>query len=152
MHSAASKRSSTNGWERKCDSYVTSMYVCNSMVLCSASHSPRLLITLIVISHRFICDCVYFCFLFLISFSFDSEPFVKMWISTGYVCVFSCLLRSLLVLFAALYIFLLWTVFHLYIERQRQVMFELPLPLLSLIHIWRCRRLLRCRSRWSPYH
>ena len=24
--------------------------------------------------------------------------------------------------------------------------------LLSLIHIWRCRRLLRCRSRWSPYH
>ena len=25
-------------------------------------------------------------------------------------------------------------------------------PLLSLIHIWRCRRRLRCRSRWSPYH
>ena len=24
--------------------------------------------------------------------------------------------------------------------------------LLSLIHIWRCRRRLRCRSRWSPYH
>ena len=23
---------------------------------------------------------------------------------------------------------------------------------LSLIHIWRCRRRLRCRSRWSPYH
>ena len=23
---------------------------------------------------------------------------------------------------------------------------------LSLIHIWRCRRLNRCRSRWSPYH
>ena len=23
---------------------------------------------------------------------------------------------------------------------------------LSLIHIWRCRRTLRCRSRWSPYH
>ena len=23
---------------------------------------------------------------------------------------------------------------------------------LSLIHIWRCRRVLRCRSRWSPYH
>ena len=22
---------------------------------------------------------------------------------------------------------------------------------LSLIHIWRCRRRLRCRSRWSPY-
>ena len=22
---------------------------------------------------------------------------------------------------------------------------------LSLIHIWRCRRLLTCRSRWSPY-
>ena len=25
-------------------------------------------------------------------------------------------------------------------------------PLLSLIHIWRCRRIERCRSRWSPYH
>ena len=24
--------------------------------------------------------------------------------------------------------------------------------MLSLIHIWRCRRVLRCRSRWSPYH
>ena len=23
---------------------------------------------------------------------------------------------------------------------------------LSLIHIWRCRRRLRCISRWSPYH
>ena len=23
---------------------------------------------------------------------------------------------------------------------------------LTLIHIWRCRRRLRCRSRWSPYH
>ena len=23
---------------------------------------------------------------------------------------------------------------------------------LSLIHIWRCRRLPQCRSRWSPYH
>ena len=25
-------------------------------------------------------------------------------------------------------------------------------PLLSLIHIWRCRRSTLCRSRWSPYH
>ena len=25
-------------------------------------------------------------------------------------------------------------------------------PGLSLIHIWRCRRIERCRSRWSPYH
>ena len=24
--------------------------------------------------------------------------------------------------------------------------------ILSLIHIWRCRRIRRCRSRWSPYH
>ena len=28
----------------------------------------------------------------------------------------------------------------------------LTLLTLSLIHIWRCRRRLRCRSRWSPYH
>ena len=25
-------------------------------------------------------------------------------------------------------------------------------PMLSLIHICRCRRIERCRSRWSPYH
>ena len=24
--------------------------------------------------------------------------------------------------------------------------------ILSLIHIWRCRRVSECRSRWSPYH
>ena len=27
-----------------------------------------------------------------------------------------------------------------------------PASYLSLIHIWRCRRIERCRSRWSPYH
>ena len=27
-----------------------------------------------------------------------------------------------------------------------------PTQSLSLIHIWRCRRTPRCRSRWSPYH
>ena len=26
------------------------------------------------------------------------------------------------------------------------------LRMLSLIHIWRCRRSYACRSRWSPYH
>ena len=26
------------------------------------------------------------------------------------------------------------------------------LTILSLIHIWRCRRSTLCRSRWSPYH
>ena len=26
------------------------------------------------------------------------------------------------------------------------------IQLLSLIHIWRCRRVTVCRSRWSPYH
>ena len=26
------------------------------------------------------------------------------------------------------------------------------MPYLSLIHISRCRRIERCRSRWSPYH
>ena len=29
---------------------------------------------------------------------------------------------------------------------------QMDLLWLSLIHIWRCRRLLTCRSRWSPYH
>ena len=32
------------------------------------------------------------------------------------------------------------------------VQLNLSKYLLSLIHIWRCRRRLRCRSRWSPYH
>ena len=30
--------------------------------------------------------------------------------------------------------------------------YDLTALYLSLIHIWRCRRLLTCRSRWSPYH
>ena len=38
----------------------TCMHVCISMVLSSASCSTILFVTLIVISHRFICDCVYF--------------------------------------------------------------------------------------------
>ena len=29
---------------------------------------------------------------------------------------------------------------------------DVPPVSLSLIHIWRCRRIERCRSRWSPYH
>ena len=29
---------------------------------------------------------------------------------------------------------------------------RLSVSLLSLIHIWRCRRYAVCRSRWSPYH
>ena len=37
---------------------------------------------------------------------------------------------------------------HIHYIRLSQLMsFDL-----SLIHIWRCRRRLRCRSRWSPYH
>ena len=33
------------------------------------------------------------------------------------------------------------------IETDQKTVYDL-----SLIHIWRCRRRLRCRSRWSPYH
>eukprot|EP00826_Nyctotherus_ovalis_P043830 TRINITY_DN466_c0_g1_i8.p1 TRINITY_DN466_c0_g1~~TRINITY_DN466_c0_g1_i8.p1 ORF type:complete len:119 (-),score=46.28 TRINITY_DN466_c0_g1_i8:22-378(-) len=32
------------------------------------------------------------------------------------------------------------------------ILFVLIVLFLSLIHICRCRRLLTCRSRWSPYH
>ena len=35
--------------------------------------------------------------------------------------------------------------------RSRYVSFNIML-VLSLIHIWRCRRSTLCRSRWSPYH
>ena len=80
----------------------TCMYVCISMVLCSVSCLPLLFITLIVIPHRFICDCVYF-------FPFDCEPFVNVRIHIDYVCAFAALfLLSLLFLFAVL--FYLYTV------------------------------------------
>ena len=48
--------------------------------------------------------------------------------------------------------------FFILIGDQRwQLLLEIALErvfvrCLSLIHIWRCRRRLRCRSRWSPYH
>ena len=35
---------------------------------------------------------------------------------------------------------------------MKKKVFSSAAILLSLIHIWRCRRLLTCRSRWSPYH
>ena len=39
---------------------------------------------------------------------------------------------------------------------RAQLLYSFPLLIndisLSLIHIWRCRRIERCRSRWSPYH
>ena len=82
------------------------MYVCISMVLCSVSCLPLLFITLIVISHRFICDCILF--------SFDCEPFClhldSYWLC---VCVAAWFLLFLLFLFAALYIFVHWTLFYL---------------------------------------
>ena len=37
-------------------------------------------------------------------------------------------------------------------ELCRQFAIMRLLYILSLIHIWRCRRIERCRSRWSPYH
>ena len=38
---------------------------------------------------------------------------------------------------------------HWHVAKQLQYSI---LQYLSLIHIWRCRRIERCRSRWSPYH
>ena len=38
--------------------------------------------------------------------------------------------------------------YHLQLPTQT----TLTSPVLSLIHIWRCRRITGCRSRWSPYH
>ena len=37
-------------------------------------------------------------------------------------------------------------------QNDRAVGSVLFILYLSLIHIWRCRRIERCRSRWSPYH
>ena len=39
------------------------------------------------------------------------------------------------------YFYLLWS-----------LRYSLASTVLSLIHIWRCRRSTLCRSRWSPYH
>ena len=36
--------------------------------------------------------------------------------------------------------------------REHQTILWYTMIQLSLIHIWRCRRIERCRSRWSPYH
>ena len=38
------------------------------------------------------------------------------------------------------------------LQEIEQPFFPYLVCFLSLIHIWRCRRRLRCRSRWSPYH
>ena len=70
------------------------------------------------------------------------------------------------IIFVALFAYLI-----MHIHRQRACCFQRALifiwllfsvlldvcrwqsaSLLSLIHIWRCRRIERCRSRWSPYH
>ena len=96
------------------------MYVCISMVLCSDSCLPLLFITLIVISHRFICDCVYF-------FSFDCEPFVKIWIHTDYVCVLAAFF-----LLALLFLFVVRFYLHIYRVRLR-LSFQLPLSSLNFL-------------------
>ena len=41
---------------------------------------------------------------------------------------------------------------NLFIDQRRASLQQAKLMNLSLIHIWRCRRLVECRSRWSPYH
>ena len=48
--------------------------------------------------------------------------------------------------------------FHLVFWHEEWLVGDVPFylkfwaKLLSLIHIWRCRRSTLCRSRWSPYH
>ena len=82
------------------------MYVCISMVLCSVSCLTLLVITMIVnvISHRFICDCVY-----SLHFLIFIVNLVNIRIHIDYVCVFDAFfLLSLLFLFAVL--FYLYTV------------------------------------------
>ena len=45
------------------------------------------------------------------------------------------------------------TIFHLFEKLFNDSLVPLVrCAVLSLIHIWRCRRIERCRSRWSPYH
>ena len=83
------------------------MHVCISMVLCSASYSPVLLITLIITSHRFNSDRLYIPFLLFFSSSFfDCESFDLDPTESEYVCDFACFLLSFLVLFASLYVLL----------------------------------------------
>ena len=74
------------------------MYVCISMVLCSVSCLPLLFITLIVISHRFICDCVYF-FLLIVNFLLRFGFILIM-------CVYCSLLPSVSSVFICRFVYL----------------------------------------------
>ena len=38
------------------------------------------------------------------------------------------------------------------LDQRKKISLFCNIPILSLIHIWRCRRYAVCRSRWSPYH
>ena len=44
------------------------------------------------------------------------------------------------------------TSIHVIVVKPAKLMLSSTASHLSLIHIWRCRRIERCRSRWSPYH
>ena len=45
-----------------------------------------------------------------------------------------------------------WSLILVALPQSSSTFVSIEGQLLSLIHIWRCRRRLRCRSRWSPYH
>ena len=71
--------------------------------------------------------------------SLQSMHWGLLWLSRsthGFICICYCVFHVFVFAFFA-FIFAIVYLIHMY---------------LSLIHIWRCRRLLTCRSRWSPYH
>ena len=105
LHPVIHRPKSLTGWLAHCKWQCSSNYQMGTnqptMVLCSVSCLPLLFITLIVIWHRFICDCVHF-FLLI----------VNLLLILGFIlimCVFAAFFRlSLLFLFAVL--FYLYTV------------------------------------------
>ena len=82
------------------------MSACIYVFVCSASFLPLLFITLVIIWHQFICDCIYFFFFCLWTFYWDLDPY--------WICMCICLLPSVLSGFVCHSVyFVQWTVFWL---------------------------------------
>ena len=103
--------------------------------------------------------------LYVIGFIVNSEDQINFFTWSDFFLSFqSRIFTSLVCFLIVLHSFIgLWTVGTDYLTERTlgflskslskiAVLIQRTYLFLSLIHICRCRRRLRCRSRWSPYH